>query len=121
MDILIVGNEVAFDAFAPPGRSFLQQWYFGRVERLGTFDLWNFSACVHPQPFFQRQFQTTQIQIRRGGFRVSAAVAHVDLLVGIHDEIIQGVVSVEIKQADVNAVHPGDAGTNVLLQEFAKF
>ena len=39
----------------------------------------------------------------------------------IEDEIVQRIVPVKIKLSDVDAIHPGDAGADVLLKKFAKF
>jgi hypothetical protein len=121
VDILIVSDEVAFDTLSLAKRSFAEQRDIRWKQRLRTFGLRNPSLRMHFQPFFQRKLQTAQIQISRRGFRVSAAVSHVNLLVGIHNEVVQSIVPVKIEQTDVDTVHPDNASADKLLQKFAKF
>ena len=44
------------------------------------------------------------------GVGVAAAVAHVDVFVGVHDEVIEGVIAVVIEEADVDVAQIGNPG-----------
>ena len=67
-----------------------------------------------PKPGLEREFKAIQIEIGFRGRGVAPAVTQVDLLVGVHREIVHRIVPVVIEKADIHAVHARDAHTDVL-------
>jgi len=70
---------------------------------------------------FQGYFEAMYVEVRIGGYFIPSAVSQVDLFIGVYDEVVDGVVAVVVVEPDVDAVHLGDAGGNILVQELSEF
>ncbi len=68
------------------------------------------------KPLTQSDFHTVEAEVDIVRFRVTPAVTHVDLLVRVHDEVVNSIVPIAIEEGNVDIIHPGDAYAHVLTQ-----
>src|SRR5579872_243020 len=75
---------------------------------------------VKVETLLERELEAAQVEIGIGRLRVSPAIAHVYLLVGVQHEVVQSGIPIAIEEADIDIVHPHDANTHILAQLLAQ-
>ena len=60
-----------------------------------------------------------QVQIAIGRVRVPSAIAQVNLLVSIENEVVERVMAIVVEQTEIDRIHTRDASTDKLAQQFA--
>ena len=100
LDVLEVADQMALHALPPGERALHQQRHFAWEQRLRPLLLRQFPLQIFPvkdETLLERDAHAVDRVVRVGRLRFAPAVAHVDLLVGVQDKEIDGIVPVAVE------------------------
>jgi len=120
VEILKVSDQVAFDTLIPREtcvrRAGNSSW---RSPGPGEASSRRVTFSVQLETLGEGGFETLQVQIVIRRLKVAAAVAHVDLLLGVQQVVVEGIVPIVLEQADIHLIHADDAHADVLGKQFS--
>ena len=123
MNQLEIADQMTLDTLIAGERALDERWNLTREERrrpIGFLQFavldtcrWSSSPCSSAT---SRLFRSRYVI---GPLRIASSISHVNLLVRVHQKIVEVLFQSRSNKRDIHIIHAGDANTNILTEQLA--